>query len=106
MGTGFRVVNLFTEDHAAYTGGRATLILEDLEPERSVSTTASFQQIVMGLGSPITVDFDAFWTQFSNKIEPDYSVPGEIRYANLDGCSGRGRLVPGSYAYHGATYRC
>ena len=84
VGTGFRVVNLFTEDHSAYTGGRATLILEGLEPERSVSATASVQQ-VLGRTSPVTVDLDLFWTQFSNKIEPDYSVPGEIRYANLDG---------------------
>ncbi len=84
VGTGFRIVNLFTEDHSAYTGGRATLILEGLEPERSVSTTASLQQIV-GQANPVTIDFDAFWTAFSNKIEPDYSVPGEIRYANLDG---------------------
>ncbi|MDT0630684.1 TonB-dependent receptor [Rubrivirga litoralis] len=59
VGTGFRVVNLFTEDHAAYTGGRATLILEDLEPERSVSVTGSLQQI-LGATSPVTVDIDAF----------------------------------------------
>ncbi|MEM0962670.1 MAG: TonB-dependent receptor [Bacteroidota bacterium] len=84
LGTGFRIVNLFTEDHAAYTGGRATLILEDLEPERSVSVTASLQQI-LGERQPVVVDVDAFWTSFSNKIEPDYSVAGEIRYANLDG---------------------
>jgi outer membrane receptor for ferrienterochelin and colicins len=84
-GTGFRVVNLFTEDHAAYTGGRATVILEDLDPERSVSATASLQQIIPFGTSPLTLDLDAFWTQFSNKIEPNYSVPGEIRYANLDG---------------------
>ena len=83
-GTGFRIVNLFTEDHAAYTGGRATLILEDLEPERSASVTASVQQVV-GAAAPLTLDLDLFWTRFSNKIEPDYSVPGDIRYANLDG---------------------
>ncbi|MBO6574121.1 MAG: TonB-dependent receptor [Rhodothermales bacterium] len=85
VGTGFRVVNLFTEDHAAYTGGRATVILEDLNPERSVSTAGSIQHILTGMGSPITVDFDAFWTRFSNKIEPDYDTPGEVRYRNLRG---------------------
>lgn len=83
-GTGFRLVNLFTEEHAAYTGGRATLVLEALRPERSRSVAASVQQIV-GEDSPVVIDVDAFWTVFSNKIEPDYSVPGEIRYANLDG---------------------
>lgn len=83
-GTGFRVVNLFTEDHQAYGGGRATVILEDLEPERSVSVSTSLQHVVLALGG-VTVDVDAFWTRFSNKIEPDYSVIGEIRYANLSG---------------------
>ncbi len=85
VGTGFRFVNLFTEDHAAYTGGRATVILEDLSPERSVSFASGIQQTIYGVGSPITLDVDAFWTRFSNKIEPNYDVPGEIRYANLDG---------------------
>lgn len=85
FGTGFRIVNLFTEDHAAYSGGRATVVLEDLEPERSVSGTVSLQQIIPITSAPLVLDVDAFWTRFSNKIEPDYSVPGEIRYANLDG---------------------
>ncbi len=84
-GTGFRVVNLFTEDHAAYTGARATVVLEDLRPERSYSGTVSLQHIVPLGGSPLTIELDGFYTVFTNKIEPDYSVPGEIRYANLDG---------------------
>ena len=84
-GTGFRVVNLFTEDHLAYTGGRATIILEDLRPERSVSTTFSLQQNWALGGNPLTLDLDGFYTYFTNKIEPDYSIDGEIRYANLAG---------------------
>ncbi|GAB5519901.1 MAG: TonB-dependent receptor [Rhodothermales bacterium] len=83
-GTGFRLVNLFTEDHQAYSGGRATVILEDLAPERSVSVSSSGQHIFADLGG-LTVDVDAFWTRFSNKIEPDYATLGEIRYRNLDG---------------------
>jgi len=85
VGTGFRVVNLFTEDHSAYTGGRATVILEDLKPERSVSTTGSVQHIVSSVAYPITLDVDAFWTRFSNKIEPNYDVAGQVRYQNLSG---------------------
>ncbi len=83
-GTGFRVVNLFTEDHAVYTGGRALLILDDLRPEQSVSITSSIRR-VLDLLSPITIDADVFWTRFSNHIQPDYSVPGQIRYSNLAG---------------------
>jgi outer membrane receptor for ferrienterochelin and colicins len=85
VGTGFRVVNLFTEDHAAYTGARATVVLERLRPERSVSGTLSLQQIVPLGRDVLTLDADVFATRFSNRIEPDYSVEGEIRYRNLTG---------------------
>ena len=84
-GTGFRVVNLFTEDHAAYTGARATVLLENLDPERSYSATASLQHIVPFSVNPLTIDFEGFYTHFTNKIEPNYDTPGLILYENLDG---------------------
>lgn len=84
-GSGFRIVNLFTEDHAAYTGSRATVLLEDLEPERSVSGTASLRHILPFGANPLTVDLEGFYTYFTNKIEPDYEQPGFIVYQNLDG---------------------
>src|SRR5690606_17836483 len=34
-GNGFRVVNLFTEDHAALTGSRTVVIENELRPEES-----------------------------------------------------------------------
>ena len=37
-GTGFRLVNLFTEDHAFITGQREVKILEELKPEESKSS--------------------------------------------------------------------
>jgi len=86
-GTGFRIVNLFTEDHAAYTGARATILLEKLDPERSVSGTASLQHVADLNSNPLTVDVEGFYTYFTNKIEPDYSLPGRIVYDNLDGSS-------------------
>lgn len=100
-GTGFRVVNLFTEDHAAYTGGRATVVAHDLKPERSVSFAGGITHTLHGIGEPMTVDLDVFWTRFSNKIEPDYDTPGEIRYANLDGTAttrGLGVQIQGGVA--------
>lgn len=84
-GTGFRIVNLFTEDHAAYTGARATVLLEDLQPERSVSGTASLQHIIPFGANPLTIDLEGFYTYFTNKIEPSYDQPGHIIYQNLDG---------------------
>ena len=86
-GTGFRIVNLFTEDHSAYSGARATILLEDLAPERSLSGTASVQHIIDFDSNPMTVDLEGFYTYFTNKIEPDYRQPGKIIYANLDGSS-------------------
>lgn len=84
-GTGFRIVNLFTEDHAAYSGARATILLENLDPERSTNATVGLQQIVPFGANPLTIDLEGFYTYFTNKIEPDYDRPGLIVYKNLEG---------------------
>ena len=87
-GTGFRVVNVFTEDHAALTGSREVVFGEDLAPERSRSVTASVEQIVPFGTNPLTVSVDGFYTRFSNKIIPNYDRdPNLIVYENLDGFS-------------------
>ena len=41
-GTGFRVVNLFTEDHAALTGARDVIIEEELKPEQSYNANINY----------------------------------------------------------------
>lgn len=41
-GTGFRVVNLFTEEHAALTGAREVVIEEELDPERSYNVNLNY----------------------------------------------------------------
>lgn len=85
-GTGFRVVNLFTEDHAALTGAREVVIASELEPERSRSVTFNLNQIVEFGPNPMMIDVDLFHTRFSNKIVPDYDVdPNQIVYGNLRG---------------------
>jgi len=87
-GTGFRVVNVFTEDHAALTGSREVVFTEDLDPERSRSITASVEHILPLGANPLTVSVDGFYTRFSNKIIPDYDQnPNLIVYENLDGFS-------------------
>lgn len=87
-GTGFRVVNVFTEDHAALTGSREVVFNGDLEPEESRSITASLEQIIPFGTNPMTVSLDGFYTNFSNKIIPDYEQdPNLIVYENLDGFS-------------------
>ena len=85
-GTGFRIVNLFTEDHAFITGQREVVITEALNPERSWTGTVNIHQLYdlerLGGGS---LDLDAHFTHFSNKINPDYDNPGQIIYANSEG---------------------
>ena len=47
-GTGFRIVNLFSEDHAFVTGQREVKILEELQPERSKSIILNSNYIYSG----------------------------------------------------------
>jgi len=85
-GTGFRVVNLFTEDHAALTGAREVVIASELAPERSRSITLNVNRIVEFGPNPMMIDLDLFHTRFSNRIRPDYDAdPNLIVYDNLSG---------------------
>ncbi|MDY0990067.1 Colicin I receptor precursor [Flavobacterium sp. ACN2] len=86
-GTGFRVVNLFTEDHAALTGSRDVIIKNDLKPEQSVNVNLNYiQKINFGNGTFMGIETTAFYTRFSNKIISDYETnPNEIIYDNIDG---------------------
>jgi outer membrane receptor for ferrienterochelin and colicins len=85
IGTGFKVVNLFTEDHAFVLGQRDVVILEDLEPERSYNFALNYNQVYTGLGGSGSFDMEAFYTHFTNKIIPDYDQQGLIIYENTDG---------------------
>ncbi len=86
-GTGFRVVSLFTEDHAALTGSREVIVSEKLKPERSYNVNLNFiKRIYFSSGNFIGVDASAWYTHFSNQIIPDYlSNPNQIIYSNLQG---------------------
>lgn len=86
-GTGFRVVNLFTEDHAALTGSRDVVIQNDLKPEKSVNVNLNYiQKINLNNGTFIGIETTAFYTRFSNKIISDYETdPNKIIYDNIDG---------------------
>lgn len=88
-GTGFRVVNLFTEDHAALTGARDVVITEALEPEQSYNINLNYlKKFYTKNGFLITLDASAWYTYFTNAIIPDYDTnPNQIIYDNLDGNS-------------------
>ena len=88
-GTGFRVVNLFTEEHAALTGARDVIIEEALQPEESYNVTLNYlKKLYLDNGMYFTFDTSAWYTYFTNAILPDYDTnPNEIIYSNLDGYS-------------------
>ncbi len=85
FGTGFRVVNLFTEDHAFVTGQRSVEILGKLNPEQSYNGTFNVHHLYLLGDGQGTIDIDAYYTYFTNKIIPNYDTPGQIIYANSNG---------------------
>lgn len=87
VGNGFRVANVFTEDHAALTGARQVVFEEELAPERSWNTNLNVvKKIYSDRGNYFGLDGSIFYTRFTNRIIPDYETnPNQIIYANLDG---------------------
>lgn len=86
LGNGYRVVNLFTEDHAALTGSRQVVITENLLPETSYNASLNYNATFTHAKGFVNTDVTGFFTYFGNKIVGDYlSDPNQIIYANLDG---------------------
>lgn len=85
-GTGYRVVNVFTEDHAALTGARDVIFEGSLSPETSYNANLNYvhaEYLDVGI---LNIDFSAWYTHFTNKIVPNYETdPNLIIYGNLDG---------------------
>lgn len=113
-GTGFRVAQVFTEDHASLTGAREVVFLDALDPEESWNVNINYiKKFYLQQGAILDFDLSVFKTQFSNKIIPDYDTdPNKIIYANLNGKSisqgvslNFNILAPGGFRINmGATY--
>ncbi len=86
-GNGFRVANVFTEDHAALTGAREVVFEEELRPEQSWNANVNLvKTYYSSKGTFINLDASVFYTYFTNRIVPDYETnPNQIIYANLNG---------------------
>jgi len=86
LGTAYRPVNVFTEDHAALTGARTAVFREELLPERAWSALLNFTAPLNIPKHYARLEAGLFHTRFSNKIVADYfSNPNQIIYANLKG---------------------
>lgn len=87
IGNGYRVANVFTEDHAALSGAREVIFEDELLPETSWNVNLNYvRKIFTNKGGVITLDGSTCYTRFGNRILPDYETnPNAIIYANLDG---------------------
>lgn len=87
FGNGFRVANVFTEDHAALTGARSVHFEGNLKPETSWNVNLNHvTNMSFSSGANFGIDSSVFYTYFSNRILPDYETdPNKIIYANLNG---------------------
>ncbi|SDD10575.1 TonB-dependent receptor [Niabella drilacis] len=114
IGNGYRVAQVFTEDHAALTGARDVVFKEALKPETSWNGNINFvKRIITSRSRFIGLDATAFYTYFINKIIADYdNNPNQILYQNLNGHAvSRGvslnidlALLSGLKVLAGATY--
>ena len=86
-GTGYRVVNLFTEDHAALTGAREVEIANNLKPEKSINANLNYiKKMYSQNGTIFNIETSVFYTYFNNRIIGDFETdPNKIIYNNLDG---------------------
>lgn len=86
LGNGYRVVNLFSEEHAALTGARQVIILSELKPEQSWNVSANYVKNMSVKNGFINLDLNLFYTYFTNRIVPDYLTnSNQIIFNNLNG---------------------
>jgi outer membrane receptor for ferrienterochelin and colicins len=86
-GNGYRVANVFTEDHAALTGARKVVFKSKLKPEKSWNGNVNMEKkLIIGKDKLLNIDASTWYTYFTNKIIPDYLTnPNQIIYDNLAG---------------------
>lgn len=106
IGNGYRVANVFTEDHAALTGAREVRFADELLPETSWNANLNYTRKVFTRGGTVIgLDGSAFYTRFGNRILPDYETdPNAIIYANLTGSAvSRGGSLTTDVSLRGGT---
>ena len=88
FGNGFRVANVFSEDHAALTGAREVVIAADLKPEKSYNFNINHTTRLFPKFGFVTLDGSIFYTYFTNRIVADlFSDVNKVIFDNLNGNS-------------------
>ncbi len=88
FGNGFRVANVFSEDHAALTGAREVVVANDLKPEKSYNFNVNHTTRLFPSFGFVTLDGSIFYTYFTNRILADlFTDVNKVIFDNLDGHS-------------------
>ncbi|MEO8209838.1 MAG: TonB-dependent receptor, partial [bacterium] len=85
-GTGFRTVNIFSENSNLLASSKDIIIADNIDPEEVFNFGADvlYYFALDEIGGSVNIDF--YRTIFDNKIIPDYDIkPSEVVFANLDG---------------------
>lgn len=86
IGTGYRVVNIFSEDHRALSGQYEAKFGEALKPEKSLSGTVDYEGRIATENIGLTYNISAYYTHFFNKIYPVRNdISRTLTYFNVDG---------------------
>jgi outer membrane receptor for ferrienterochelin and colicins len=88
LGNGFRVANVFNEDHAALSGAREVILEENLKPEKSYNANINHVTRFFPSFGFVTLDFSVFYNYFTNRIIADFFKDSDkIYFENLRGHS-------------------
>jgi outer membrane receptor for ferrienterochelin and colicins len=87
FGTGFRIVSVFTEDHAALTGAREVIFVNKIKPEQSYNGSLNVVYKMKATKTSMIIwDASVFYYYFTNKIYGNYDLdPNKVVYDNLSG---------------------
>lgn len=84
-GTGWRTINLFSENVNLLASSRDVIIADDLKPEEALNIGANIVHKLFGNNFNATLSLDAYRTIFSNQIFPDYNIEATKAYiANFE----------------------
>jgi outer membrane receptor for ferrienterochelin and colicins len=72
VGTGWRTVNLFTENIGLLVSSRNIVFVEPLKPEQSINWGINFLQSLKKKNVSGLITFDFYQTRFQNQFFPDY----------------------------------
>ncbi len=88
IGTGWRTVNLFSENIGLLASSRNIIFVEKLQPEKALNTGINITQKFEGKNVSGYISTDFYHTNFSNQIFPDYDTdPTKAIIKNYTGTS-------------------